>query len=61
MLETACEDFENLQDVIGGGIRIESNESKDRAISFRRARASARTQMALAKSFVSHVARAAHL
>jgi hypothetical protein len=58
MLETACEDFENLRDVIAGGIKIEASESEDRAVSFRRRRASARTQMALAKSFVSHVARA---
>lgn len=48
LLETACEDFEIMQGIIKKEIRIESPNM----------RASARIQMALAKSFIANVIRA---
>jgi hypothetical protein len=56
MLETACEDFENLQDLVSGHLRIILAHPRDPAI--RALRASARIQMALAKSFVFNAHRA---
>lgn len=65
-LETACEDFEILQDLITGDIRLGSqgdtyvppNDVADRKKWFRRQRAVPRIQMALAKSFVFNARRA---
>jgi hypothetical protein len=66
MVETACEDFENLQDLIGGHLQvvavprdpaIPSNQDDSRN-AIHAARASARIQMALAKSFVFNAHRA---
>jgi hypothetical protein len=66
MLETACEDFENLQDLISGHLQvvasprnpaIPSNQDDPRK-AHRAVRASARIQMALAKSFVFNAHRA---
>ncbi|MGY3501688.1 hypothetical protein [Bradyrhizobium sp. USDA 4471] len=61
MLETACEDFENLLSILDGDIMIEtpprdvttSNQKSNRLL-----RAPARIQMALAKSFIFYANRA---
>ena len=52
MLETACEDFEILQLLISQKTRVVSDTGDNNH------RSAARIQMALAKSFVSHVIRA---
>ena len=66
MLETACEDFENLQNLISGHLQVVAS-ARDPAIppnkddprqAVRAVRASARIQMALAKSFVFNAHRA---
>lgn len=67
MLETACEDFENLQDIVSGRLQVVVS-SRNSAIpvaggddprrALRAARASARVQMAFAKSFVFNAHRA---
>jgi hypothetical protein len=66
MLETACEDFENLQNLISGHLQvvavphhpaIRSNQDDPRK-ALHAPRASARIQMALAKSFVFNTHRA---
>jgi hypothetical protein len=65
MLETACEDFENLQDLVGGQLKVVAEQDKTttdgneaRQNAFRALRAPARIQMALAKSFVFNSHRA---
>ena len=55
MIETACEDFENLQDLVSGQFKIVVAEDPQGA---RAARAAPRIQMALAKSFVFNAHRA---
>jgi hypothetical protein len=65
MLETACEDFENLQNLISGHLQVVTSP-RDPAIPPNKGdprqaaaiRASARIQMALAKSFVFNAHRA---
>jgi hypothetical protein len=54
VLETACEDFENLQDLVSGQFKIDVKDHRD----VRATRAGARIQMALAKSFVFNAHRA---
>ena len=60
-LETACEDFENLLDLIDGDIKVVTSP-RDAAMSnhkvHRLARAPLRIQMALAKSFLFNANRA---
>jgi hypothetical protein len=66
LLETACEDFENLQDLISSELRVlahgqnEANVSntEKRKKAFRTLRAPLTIQMALAKSFVFNARRA---
>lgn len=65
-LETACEDFEILQDMIRGQLQVSApkrNEAapaikEERRKEFRAMRAPSRIQMALAKSFVFNARRA---
>jgi hypothetical protein len=66
MLETACEDFENLLNLIGGQLKVvapeqngtKSDNQEARQNAHRALRASARIQIALAKSFVFNAHRA---
>jgi hypothetical protein len=66
LLETACEDFEILQDLVRGHLHVVALErsnnapftKEERQKAFRAIRASARVQMALAKSFVFNAWRA---
>jgi hypothetical protein len=63
LLETACEDFENLQDLITGDLIISCSTAaasrlNDRRKSLRVVRTGATIKMALAKSFVFSVRRA---
>ena len=62
LLEAACEEFEVLQLLIRNEIQVTfsqpGNAPTDNRIMFRRARAGACIQMALAKSFVANVIRA---
>ena len=66
MLETACEDFEILQDMVRGHLDVAALEPsnnapltrEERQKAFRAIRASARVQMALAKSFLFNARRA---
>jgi hypothetical protein len=66
LLETACENFEILQDLVQGQLQVVTPEEskntpvtkEDRQKAFRAARAPARVQMALAKSFVFNAHRA---
>jgi hypothetical protein len=66
VLESACEDFENLQDLVRGDTRVVSaieNQKESRPApfdpkAFRFKRAPGRIQMALAKSFVFGARRA---
>ncbi len=66
LLEIACEDFEILQDLIGGQLQVVAPEQnnkppankEDRQREFRAARAPFSVQMALAKSFVFNARRA---
>jgi hypothetical protein len=66
ILETACEDFENLQDLIRGRLKVlATSEDQNPAVSFekgrervRRIRAPTCINMALAKSFVFNARRA---
>jgi hypothetical protein len=66
MLETACEDFEILQDLIDGEIQVAAPKSDkatpankhDYRKAHRASRAPSRIQMALAKSFVFNARRA---
>jgi hypothetical protein len=55
MIETACEDFEILQSLVQGGLKVSAEGSP---IASRAVRAPARIMMALAKSFVFNVRRA---
>jgi hypothetical protein len=60
MLETACGDFETLQDLIRGDIQLVSGSKgeQDLASRARTIRAKGKVQMALAKSFVFNAVRA---
>jgi hypothetical protein len=66
LLETACENFEILQDFVRGQLQVVAPEQskntpatkEDRQKTFRAARAPARVEMALAKSFVFNARRA---